>query len=368
MKPPDPVLLIARELDLGGTERQLAEMARSLDRDEFEPHTGCFRPGGLRAAELEAAGVPVALFPATSFHGPAALRGARALGEYVRRHNIRLVHTFDVPANVFAAPVARMFGVPRVISSQRAHRGLTPGILRHLLRLTDQIADAVVVNCESVRRELIDEEHVPAGRIHLCYNGVDTDVFRSCPEMRPDGAPVVGIVCALRKEKDLGTLLGAFAQVRHAHRGVKLLIVGGGPERERVEALARDLALGDAFHLEPATNRVAGWLRAIDIFVLPSRSEALSNSLMEAMACGCAVVASRAGGNPELVTEGRTGLLFEPGDRDGLAAALQTLLANREQRLRFGAAAARRMREEFSLTAAARRMGEIYRAALERVC
>jgi glycosyltransferase involved in cell wall biosynthesis len=310
----------------------------------------------------------VALFPATSFHGPAALRGARALGEYVRRHHIRLVHTFDVPANVFAVPAARMFGVPRVISSQRAHRGLTPGILRHLLRLTDQIADAIVVNCESVRRELIDEERVPAERIHLCYNGIDTDVFRPCPEAPERAAPTVGIVCALREEKDLGTLLGAFAQARRVHPGVKLLIVGGGPERAHVEALARDLALGDAFHLEPATSRVAEWLRAIDIFVLPSRSEALSNSLMEAMACGCAVVASRAGGNPELVTEGRTGLLFEPGDMAGLSAALHTLIGNRDARLRLGAAAAERMREEFSLVAAARRMGEIYRAALERVC
>jgi L-malate glycosyltransferase len=365
---PEPVLLVARELDLGGSERQLAEMARSLDRDAFEPHAGCFRAGGLRAAELEAAGVPVALFPATSFHGAAMLRGVRALGEYVRRHQIRLVHSFDVPANLFAIPAARMFGVPRVIASQRAHRGLTPGIQRHLLRLTDQIADAIVVNCESVRRELIEEEHVPACRIHLCYNGVDTNLFRPCPAGRENVTPTVGIVCALREEKDLGTLLRAFTQVRRAHGGVKLLIVGGGPEQARIEALAQDLALGDAFRLEPATGRVAERLRAIDIFVLPSRSEALSNSLMEAMACGCAAVASRAGGNPELVADGRTGLLFEPGDTEGLAAALHTLLGHRDQRLRLGEAAAQRMRDEFSLGAAARRMGEIYRATLERVC
>jgi len=101
--------------------------------------------------------------------------------------------------------------------------------------------------------------------------------------------------------------------------------------------------------------------------VLPSRSEAFSNSLMEAMACGCAVAASRVGGNPELVEHGKTGLLFEPGDAAGLAALLGTLLDRRESRLRMGEAAARRIRERFSLAASARRMEEIYGSLLEGV-
>jgi glycosyltransferase involved in cell wall biosynthesis len=363
---PEPVLLIARRLDLGGTERQLAEMARSLDPDAFEAHAGCFRAGGLRAEELRAAGIPVAEFPVTSFRGASAVRGARALGAYVRRHGIRLVHTFDVPANLFAVPVARMYGVPRVLSSQRAPRGLTPGIQHHLLRLTDQIADAIVVNCLAVRAELIEQDRVPASRIELCYNGVDTDRFQPGAAPRESGEPTIGIVCALRPEKDLGTLVRAFAAVRRTHRA-RLLIVGSGTERERIEALARELALGDAFRLEPATDRVAERLRSIDIFVLPSRAEALSNSLMEAMACGCAAVASRTGGNGELVEHGRSGLLFAPGDTAELAAALRALLDSGDMRRRMGERAARRMREEFSLRAAARRMGEIYRTALLRV-
>jgi glycosyltransferase involved in cell wall biosynthesis len=364
-----PVLLMARELNLGGTERQLTEIARSLDRTRFEPHAGCFRAEGLRSDELREAGVPVARFPAASFLSPSLLGAARGMGAYVRRHGIGVVHTFDVPMNLFGVPVARMFGVPRVIASQRAHRGLTPGIRRHLLRITDQIADAIVVNCLSVRRELVEEERVPAARVHVCYNGVDTSVFRPQAAPRPaslDGAClVIGIVCALRPEKDLGTLLRAFAEVKRMRPGLRLVLVGSGPERANVESLARELGLGEACVVEPATSRVADWLRAIDIFVLPSLSEALSNSLMEAMACGCCAVASRAGGNPELVSHGSTGLLFEPGDAAGLAAALRLLTENEELRTGMGRAAARRIHDEFSLEASARAMGEIYRVVLD---
>jgi L-malate glycosyltransferase len=364
-----PVLLMARELNLGGTERQLTEIARALDREAFEPHVGCFRPEGLRGEELRAAGVPVVRFPADSFLSPSLLRGAREMGAYIRRNDIGIVHTFDVPMNLFGVPVARMFGAPRVVASQRAHRDLTPGLRRHLLRLTDQIADAIVVNCLSVRRQLIEEERVPAGRIHVCYNGIDTALFRPAAAPRPaslEGACLVaGVVCALRPEKDLGTLLRGFAQVRRGRPGVKLVIVGSGPERPKVESLARELGLGDACVLEPATDRVADWLRAIDIFVLPSLSEALSNSLMEAMACGCCVIASRAGGNPELVSHGETGLLFDPGDATGLTAALGELFQNDAARVRMAHAASRRIRENFSLEASARSMGAIYRALFD---
>ncbi len=365
---PVPVLLMARELNLGGTERQLAEIARSLDRTAFEPHVGCFLPEGLRGAELRNAGVPVVRFPVDSFLSPSALGGARMLGAYVRRHGIRVAHAFDVPMNLFGVPAARLYGVPRVVASQRAHRDLTPGLRRHLLRVTDRVADAVVVNCLSVRRELIEEDRVPPSRVHVCYNGVDTGVFRPCPAASDGAELTIGIICALRPEKDLPTLVRAFATVRGEGASARLAIVGDGPVRSELEGLACELGLGGSCAFEPATDRVAERLRGIDIFVLPSRSEALSNSLMEAMACGCAVVASRVGGNSELVTEGETGLLFDAGDVAGLAAALRTLIRRPEVRLRLGAAAAERMRREFSLAASAHRMGEIYTALLGQVC
>jgi glycosyltransferase involved in cell wall biosynthesis len=109
----------------------------------------------------------------------------------------------------------------------------------------------------------------------------------------------------------------------------------------------------------PATGNVAEWLRAIDIFVLPSRSEALSNSLLEAMACGCCPVASRVGGNLELIRHGENGMLFEAGDVEQLSDVLQTLVQLRTLREQL-AARARCTAQRLSMAASARRMEEIY--------
>lgn len=361
MPDPIPILLMVRELTSGGSERQAAEMAKALDRSRFDPRVGCFRPAGLRADDLRAAGVPIVHFPVPSL---ASVRGAIQIAAYVRRQNIRLVHTFDTPANLYGVPAARVAGSAVVVSSQRVDRALWSVALRHASRITDHLVDGIVVNCEFLRRHLRDEEQVPAGLIHLCYNGIDTRAFQPMRCARPDALPaaalVVGVVCGLRPEKGLDTLLDAFAAVRGLAPGMKLALVGSGPCLADLRNRAQALGILPDCVFEPATARVAEWLHAIDIFVLPSLSEALSNSLMEAMACGCCVAASRVGGNPELVTHGETGMLFEPRDAAGLAGVLRLLLRDPARRGELARNAARLIQSRFSLELAARRMGEIY--------
>ena len=365
MPAPVPVLLMVRELNLGGSERQMAEIAKALDRSRFDPRVGCFRPAGLRADDLRAAGVPIVHFPVPSI---ASVKGALRIAAYIREQNIRLVHTFDTPANLYGAPAARLAGSAVVLSSQRVDRALWQSWQRHGLRLTDHLVDGIVVNCDFLRRHLRDEEKVPAGLIHLCYNGIDTRAFQPLQADRPEAlrsAPLVlGVVCGLRPEKGLETLLYAFAEVRGLVPGMKLAIVGSGPCLADLQDRARALGVLPDCVFEPATPRVADWLRAIDIFVLPSLSEALSNSLMEAMACGCCVAASRVGGNPELVTDGKTGMLFEPRDAAALAGVLRLLVHDPVRRGELALNAARLIHSRFSLEAAARRMTEIYSALL----
>lgn len=361
---PEPVLLVARELAQGGSERQLAETAKALDRSRFTPHVAVFRPGGIRYDELLRAGVPVTAFPFGSFGSPQMLAAAWQFNRYLRHHRIQLVHSFDLPANIFAVPVARLSGTPVVLSSQRAFRELTAPFLRPLLRFNDRIVDGVVVNCRALERHLIDNERVPASLIRICYNGIDTGLFYPKAVPRPallvGASLVIGIVCALREEKDLPALIRAFALARVHRPGVKLVFVGSGTVLAELERLRRELSLGDSCVFTPATSQVQDWLRAIDIFVLPSRSEALSNSLMEAMACGCSVVASRIGGSPELVADGECGLLFEAGDVEGLARQLTLLITDDPGRRRMAEAASRLIPSKFSLAAAALRMTEIY--------
>jgi glycosyltransferase involved in cell wall biosynthesis len=365
---------MARELGQGGSERQLVEIAKALDRSRFAVHVGCFRPEGFRSAELASEGIPIVRFPVYSLQSFSAVRGAWQLGRYIRRHGIRLVHAFDTPMNCFAVPAAWVFRAPVVISSQRAARGLSSRPEQFVLRVTDHLVDAIVVNCEAMRRHMVEDEGVRAERLRTCYNGLDTARFRPLPKQRPpvlEGASlVIGVVCALRPEKGLPTLVEAFAKVVSSgpsdlRSGLRLAIVGSGSMLETLQTMSVELGVQDRCHFEPSTADVTAWLRAIDIFVLPSLSEALSNSLMEAMACGCAVVASAVGGNPELVSDGTNGLLFQAGDAAHLADQLERLIVDEDLRTRFGAESSNRVRQHFSREASVRRMEEIYKELLK---
>ena len=366
---PVPVLLLARELGSGGTERQLCEIAKALDRRQFEVHAGYFREG-FRTAELRAAGIGLAPLRVTSFGKPGLVSGILDFKRYIRQHHIQLVHTFDYPLTIFAVPLARLFRVPVVLSSQRAYRELIPSRLRAFIRLTDRLVNGIVVNCKALQTHLTEEGIAPE-KIRLCYNGIDINKFHLeestdlMDHSTDEKNLVIGCVCLLRPEKDLSTLVKAFARVLTDRPGLRLLLVGSGPEREKLADLSKELGIDSLVTFQPTVQDVGAVLRSIDIFVLPSRSEALSNSLMEAMACGCAAIASRVGGNSELITPGETGLLFEQGNVNDLTVQLATLADNAALRMTLGQAAARKIKDEFSVATAAARMAAIYAQFLD---
>lgn len=355
---------MVHSLGPGGTERQVTELAKSIDPSLFTPHVGACFASGIRADELRARGIPSFEVPVRSLTNKSTARGFTVLRRYIRTHGIRLVHTFDAPLNVFAAPVARINKVPVVLTSQRSYRDLTNPKYHMLVRFSHWIADGVVTNCEAVREHLGTNFGVPSGKVRICHNGLDTSVFHNRERRRDssvEGASlVIGAVGLLRPEKRFELLLQAFAMVHRQQAGLKLLIVGDGPEREQLERQAAQLGIQNACVFRPAASDVAVWFRSIDIFVQCSSSEAMSNALMEAMACGCCPVASRVGGNPELVTEGETGLLFASGDLMGLAKQLETVIQNASLRARFASEGARKIAGSFSTSSAASRMEQIY--------
>jgi glycosyltransferase involved in cell wall biosynthesis len=362
--------MLARELNLGGSERQLCEMARALDSDRFDAHVGCFRLGGLRARELEASGIPLAQFPVRSLCSPSNVwSSVQALRRYIRQHEIRLVHAFDAPTCLFVAMAAPFLGRAFVLTSQRNSRTVRPPAARIGLKVSDRLTDGIVVNCEALRQHLASDEGVPLRQIHLCYNGLNTKRFQRTPmtgrsDVVPPGAVIIGTVCVFRPEKRLDTLLAAFAACLALDPNLFLLLVGDGPQRTNLQQLASELGITSRCLFQAATADVVPYLNLIDIFVLPSLSEGLPNALMEAMACECACVASRVGGSPELVQHGETGLLFETGDVGGLIEHLQTLIADAPLRTRLGRRAAAFIDANFSLGVAAARLGAIYEGVM----
>jgi glycosyltransferase involved in cell wall biosynthesis len=360
---PLPVMLLARELNYGGIERDVSKFARHLSQYGIAPHVGCFRPGGVRWKEIEAAGVPAVAIPLTSFKSPSAFTAVRTARSYFVKHKIRLVHGFDDAASLVAAVCGRWSRIPS-LSSQLCFRNLSSFGNRMFLRATDRLSSGVFVNCNAVAEDLKKRWKVPPERIHLCYNGFEPGEFnaagRQRPEMLRDASVVIGVVSLLREEKNLAVLVKAFAKLVPNHPAARLLIVGSGPGEGQLKELVRESGISSYCVFEPATSIPAQWMRAIDIFVLPSRSEAFSNALLEAMACGCCPVASRVGGTPELVRDGVSGFLFDPNDPDELANLLMRLTSQPDLMRQAAHEATAYVHEKLSIDVAAARLAEIY--------
>lgn len=370
MASPVPIMLMVRQLSIGGCERDLTKLAKVLDRSQFSPHVGVLLSGGSRTEELQAAGVPIAHFPVTSFGSLAAMQSALQMSRYLRQQQIKLIHCFDVPTCMFGVPVAYFSRTPAIVSAQLGERELFSRPYHQILRWTDHLSDVVVANSRSIRQYLIEREHVPADRTHLCFNGVETAIFHPATDPKPASVAaaslVIGTVCALRPEKRLDLLLRAFAQVRPVLPGMKLLIVGSGPVLPQLEALRDELGIAADCVFEPSKTEVAPWMRALDIYVICSETESLPNALIEAMACGCPAVGSRVGGIPELISDNVSGLLFESKNVESLSAALTKLILDPALRRQFGQQAAKFARETFSMEANLRCNTTLYRTLLAR--
>lgn len=221
--------------------------------------------------------------------------------------------------------------------------------------------------------------HVPAPRITQIYNGVDQKRFHprgdeSRPEVGPDGffdgaTCVIGSLGRMVAVKDYPTLTKAFIQLcqRAADpHGLRLVIVGNGPAMAECQALLHAAGLGGQACFPGDRTDTPDWLRAMDVFVLPSLGEGISNTILEAMATGLPIVATRVGGTPELVREGENGSMWSPGDVTGLANLLAGYVADPARRKEEGRAARQRVEQTFSWYRAAASYQAVYENLLSK--
>jgi L-malate glycosyltransferase len=365
---PVPILYVIHSLGHGGMERQMSAIVSRLDRSRFEPHVACVIEG-FRADEMRRAGVPIIRIPIRSFWDPGPFALAKFLSEYIKQYGIKMVHLFDTGMGFVTALAARSVSGVRLLTSQRSFMGHIPRKHRLLLLYAHWRASAVVVNCNATKVHFHRVYHYPLRRIQICYNGVDTQVFQPAPRQRLDAlrdAPlVIGCVCVFRPEKNLPQLVEVFARLREKVPGVKLLLMGSGPEEPAIRAAAASMGVsGDCYFL-PSSADVTAAMRSIDIFVHPSLTESLPNAVMEAMASGCCVVATEVGGCSELIEHGVHGLLAKPGNTADLMKCVNSVMIDAALRARLAETASSRMLREFSLDRAVQRMERIYEEQLK---
>lgn len=219
-------------------------------------------------------------------------------------------------------------------------------------------ADCLVALCEQSRREAAGEGFA-AGRVAMIPNGVDTCLFRPAEHAAPDPGRIV-FIGALDPRKNVPLLLAAVKKARDAGLQVSLDIVGEGPERQALAGLASDLGIADRVRFLGPSDNVAAHLRQARVFVLPSAYEGLPNVVLEAMACGLPVIATRVGGVPDVIEHGRSGLLVPAGDADALCDGIREVLTDRKLAHELGRHARAAAEERFCLAAVAGRYRELY--------
>jgi L-malate glycosyltransferase len=330
-----PVLHLVQRFYVGGAERQFIERLRAHPQG-FEPVVGCLEISGGNLADFRALGLGEPHhFPlrGSLMHPSAAVQVIR-IARLIRRRRVRIVHGTDFVTNFLGLLAARLAGARMVVSRVdlgHARPGFGP-LRRRVEKQVSAAADVVCANAAAVARLCIAEEGCSPDRVAVVHNGIDLRRFdalaaRPLEGPLPDGGPLVAVVANLWPVKDHRTLLEAAHQVRCRIPDARFALVGDGPERNPLLRRIEELGLRDAVHLLGTRYDVPAILGRASAFCLPSRAEGLSNAIMEAMAAGLPVVATDAGGNPELVRDGGTGFVVPVGDASAMAQRLVEMLS-----------------------------------------
>ena len=363
------ILHIFHSLEVGGLENGVVNLVNRLDRDRYDHEICCIASSGPMADRIQPP-VPIHVLGKVA-SGKAYLLPFRLAG-LIRRVAPDIVHTRNWGA-MDGVLAARLAGVKRVVHGEHGREATDPNGAnsrrRWIRRLLSPAVNHFIAVSADLANWLVEDVGVPGRKVTHIINGVDAVKFGPRGEVSPSreelGLPVdpclMGIVGRLDPVKDHATLFKAFSRLgENAH----LVVVGDGPMRNELIGLANELGLTGRVSFLGNRNDVPDILPALDVFVLPSIAEGISNTILEAMACGLPVVASRVGGNPELVKDGETGFLFCAGDVQALAGRLNQYLQHSDLRGEHGKAARARIEREFSLAAMVDKYDRLYRSIL----
>lgn len=365
MHAPAHLLQLVLSLDPGGTQRLVIELCRRL-RPHAEIMVSCLDGAGSWAHELTELGIPVSVLGRTPGFRPALALRIRALA---RAHGAAILHCHHYSPFVYGALAALATPGLGLVYTEHGRLSDTPPAPRRRLanRVLARLPGRFFAVSESLRRHMV-AEGFPAPRVAVIHNGIDPGPPPE-PAARararrllgvPTGAVVFGTVARLDPVKDLESLLAGYARARAQLADSVLVVIGDGPERHRLQAHAQRAGLAERVRFAGARDDVAALLPAFTVYVNSSVTEGLSVTLLEAMAAGLPVVATRVGGNPEVVADGETGRLVPARAPAALAAAMCELGRDAALARRWGQAGRRRVQTHFAIEAMVQRYARIY--------
>ncbi len=350
----------------GGAERMLLALATHLGQS-YHSTVGLLRRGWLESHVL-ASGLDCTHLDGNG-HGDLAV--LRRLLHVVRSYKINLIHAHEFYMNMVATLVSCMTGIPAVCTVHGKNYYPERWRRRTIYRLIARRAAQLVVVSRELQRFFCDTTGVPRERVGVIHNGIAPSAFSGIPRTRelldplgiPREARIVGTIGNLYAVKGQMHLVHAAGLLSQSHPDVHVIILGRGGMRDALSSLSVSLGIQDRIHLLGFREDAASYLRLMDVFTLPSLSEGLPLSLLEAMAAEVPVVVTQVGGMPEVVEHGKSGFLVPPGDPETLAHKIRWLLENPERARAMGDAGGQRVRESFSLERMTGQYHEVYRRA-----
>lgn len=366
-------------LEVGGTERALVALLQGLPRDGYEKHVVCLSGFGPLEAEARDAGALLHDLGYARMRSGGVARRTKAasvvvtvwrLARLLRRERIGILHTMIPVANILGSFSGRLARVPRLCCTKLslANYRDTNRPVAVLESLTDRWFDLVHCKSQGIVEDVARREPIPRSRMRVVYNGLRTELYEGIDggQVRRElgiepGEFVAGMVANLIPYKGHSDMLNAAAEIMAAHPATRLLFVGrddgiGG----ELKAQAAALGIGGQLILAGPRRDIPQVMAAMDCLVSASHEEGFSNVVIEAMASGLPVVATRVGGNPEAVADGETGLIVEARSPKELAKAVLTLIGDRDRARTMGQRGRVRARELFSYSAMIRGMEEFY--------
>jgi glycosyltransferase involved in cell wall biosynthesis len=364
------VLQLIGSLRIGGAERQLASLVGEFDRRKLRVIVATMESGGSLVEQFRAAGVDIRPLGFRMRH---FVSGVRRLCRLLRDEKVDVLHGHMYHAAWYGRIAGLLAGVPVMIATDHGQELWKKPWNVAFERYMNRHTSLRIAVSEDVAEILRKREHVPEDKLAVIPNGVDVDRFKAGGNERQQvraelglsgDAVVVGTVARLVEPKALHIMIRAVAQVADVDPRVRLLVVGDGPLRADLERCASDLGITERVIFTGMRSDIPGLLAAMDIFALSSISEGLPVSLLEAMAAGKPIVATRVGGIPEAVTDRRECLLVEPGDAKALADGIMELIRKPDLAAELGRRAGERVLAEYSIQATARKLEEIYSSLL----
>lgn len=368
---PYRILHVMTRLPVGGVEHQLLNVIRHYDRSAISPLVCSLSDKGLIGAEIEAMGVEVIELGLLGHTFKWSI--ASELARILKERGIHIVRTHQYHANLYGRLAAILAHTPCIVAS--VHNQYTQDRKPHRRFLNHMLSthtDALIAVSDAVKSDIVHFDRIAPERVTVIPNGVDTDVFSAADRARTrrslglsDDVQVIGSVGRLTDQKGHVHLIEALASIKDSHPNVRALIVGEGPLRDALEASAVELGVHDRVMFAGMRRDIPELLAAMDLYVMPSLWEGMSNALIEAMAAGKPMAVSAIPSFSIMLRDGHDALLVPPKDPCALADALKRLLSDNDLAQRLGSMAKEKAQAEYSIKATVARYTNLYTGILE---